>query len=68
MVANLPEPLVYYRFTGSVQRKAVAVRYNAKARYQFNTWSIQLNVLKVLAILLRTMPNSVQAWAYKNLR
>ena len=68
LVANLPEPLIYYRFTGSVQRRAAAVGYNAKARYQFNTWSIKLNVLKVLAILLRVMPNSIQEWAYKNLR
>ena len=68
LVANLPEPLVYYRFTGSVQRRAAAVRYNAKARYQFNTWSIKLNLLKALAIFLRMMPYPVQTWAYKNLR
>lgn len=68
LVANLSEPLIYYRFSGSVQRRASAIRYNVKARYQFNTWSLRLNVLKALAILLRIMPNSAQVWAYKNLR
>ena len=67
-VANLPEALLYYRFTGSIQRRAAAVRYQVKARYQFNTWSIKLNVLKFLSLLLKIMPYGLQKWAYKNLR
>jgi len=66
--ANLPEALLYYRFSGSVKRRAERVLYHAKARYQFNTWSIKLNALKLSALLLKIMPYKVQEWAYKNLR
>jgi glycosyltransferase involved in cell wall biosynthesis len=67
-VANLPEPLLFYRFAGSIQRRSSRLYYHIKARYQFNTWSIKLNLLKVLSLLLRIMPYPFQAWAYKNLR
>jgi len=66
--ANLAEVLLHYRFKDSIQRRSERVLYHAKARYQFNTWSIKLNVLKVLSLLLKIMPYWVQDWAYKNLR
>lgn len=64
----LAEILLYDRFTGSIQRRAKSVLEQAKASYQFNTWSIKLNVIKVLSLLLKIMPYRVQEWAYKNLR
>lgn len=66
--ANLPEVLLYYRFSGSIQRRSERVLYHAKARYQFNTWSLKLNILKILSLLLKLMPYGMQEWAYKNLR
>lgn len=68
LATNLSEPLLYYRFTGSIQRRSVAARYQLKARYQFNTWSVKLNLLKILALTLKILPYKVQEWAYKNLR
>jgi glycosyltransferase involved in cell wall biosynthesis len=71
-VANLPEVLLYYRFSGSIQRRAERVFYHvfyhAKARYQFNTWSPKLNMLKLMSLLLKFLPYEVREWAYKNLR
>jgi hypothetical protein len=67
-VANLPEPLLYYRFSGSIQRRAERVLYHAKARYQFNTWSPKLNALKLMSLGLKVMPFEIQEWAYKHLR
>jgi glycosyltransferase involved in cell wall biosynthesis len=66
--ANLPEPLLFYRFVGSIQRRSSRILYHAKARYQFNTWSPKLNLLKVLSLLLRAMPYPIQQWAYSHLR
>lgn len=67
-VANLPEALLYYRFTGSISRRAYALPYQVKARYQYNTWSIQLNILKLLSLLMRILPLTIQKWAYQYLR
>lgn len=67
-VANLPEPLLYYRFTDSINRRASAISFQIKARYKFNTWSIRLNFLKLLSILMRLLPISIQKKAYTHLR
>ena len=67
-ITNLPEILLYYRFTNSVTRRSAAVRYQIRARYKYNTYSLKLNLLKFMSISLRFLPGRVQIWAYKNLR
>lgn len=69
-VANLPEPLLYFRAEGMIKKRAgfKAVLRLVRARYRFHTWSPRYNLLKVAALLFRFLPHSVQAWGYRNLR
>ncbi len=69
-VANLPEPLLYFRTVGMVRKRADlgAVLRLVRARYRFNTWSPPLNCLKIAALLFRFLPHGVQLWGYRKLR
>ncbi|NJL09814.1 MAG: glycosyltransferase [Calothrix sp. SM1_7_51] len=67
-ITNLPEPLLYYRTAGVVKRRTLGVIQQAKARFEYNTISPKLNLLKALSLAFRLMPYSVQIWGYKNLR
>jgi len=59
-IGNLPEALLYYRTKGVVRRRALGVVEQAKARYEYNTWSPQLNLLKIISLLFRFMPYHIQ--------
>lgn len=69
-VANLSEPLLYFRAAGMVRKRAdlKGVVRLARARYRFNTWSPPLNFLKIASLLFRFLPHGVQQWGYRRLR
>jgi glycosyltransferase involved in cell wall biosynthesis len=69
-VANLPQPLLYYRMDEVVKRRATlsrAVR-EASIRLRHPTASLKLNLLKFSSIAFRLLPAKVQEWGYRNLR
>lgn len=69
-MANLPQPLLYYRTAGVVNRRASfsrAVR-EAGIRLKRPTTSPKLNLLKLSSIGFRLMPACVQEWGYRHLR
>lgn len=67
-IANLSEPLLYYRFTGSITRRAEALKEQIKARYRFNTLSPKLNLLKIMSLIFRCLPHKIQVWGYKKFK
>lgn len=69
-IANLPEPLLYFRRSGCVQRRRQwkAISSQVRAAYRLHTWSPRLNALKVAAIAARLLPVGVQQWVYVHFR
>jgi glycosyltransferase involved in cell wall biosynthesis len=67
-ISNLSEPLLYYRNTGVIGRRSAALGQQIKARYQYNTLSIKLNILKVMSLVFRILPYKIQVWGYKNFK
>ena len=69
-VANLPDPLLYFRTSGVVGRRAHLSRALREAviRLRYPTRSVRLNLLKLASILFRFLPARVQEWGYQNLR
>lgn len=45
-----------------------SISREAKARYKYNTYSLKLNTLKILAILFRLLPLTIRNWGYKKLK
>ena len=67
-ISNLSEPLLYYRNTGVIVRRAAALGQQVKARYRYNTLSPKLNILKILSLLFRLFPHNFQMWGYKKFK
>ena len=69
-ISNIDEPLLYLRIEGRLIRRSQfsAIKRQIKIRYSYNTCSFKLNVLKLAAIILRVLPNSISNWCYQNLR
>ncbi|MHC5914064.1 MAG: glycosyltransferase [Nostoc sp.] len=67
-ISNLSEPLLYYRNTGVISRRSAALGQQIKARYQYNTLSLKLNILKVMSLLFRILPYKMQVWGYKKFK
>ena len=69
-VANLPEVLYYMRLSDMIDRRSTKehIKYQALGRYKYNTWSIKLNLLKILSILFRLMPAKVQQIGYEKFK
>lgn len=69
-IANLPEPLIYFRTDNMLLKRSKldAVFRQIKARYAVRTWSLRLNLFKVLALLFRLTPKIVRKAGYKYLR
>lgn len=67
-ISNLSEPLLYYRNTGAILRRAAALGQQMKARYRYNTLSPKLNILKILSLLFRILPYKVQIWGYEQFK
>lgn len=69
-VANLPDPLLYFRTSGVVGRRAHLRRALREAviRLRYPTRSVRLNALKLASILFRFLPARIQEWGYQNLR
>ena len=70
VIDNLMKPLIYYRNVGVLNRRSSynEILLQIKARYSFNTYSIRLNFLKLIAILFRLLPFNFRKWGYENLR
>ena len=69
-VANLPEPLLYFRFDGVLGRRASLSRILRETRMRFGypTWSPKLNAMKIASLAFRFAPESVQEFAYRHFR
>ena len=69
-ISNLQEPLLYFRTEGRHNRRSkfTAILRQILARYSYNTISLRLNILKIVAIIFRLTPNYFKDWAYKKLR
>ncbi len=69
-ISNVDKPLLYLRTEGRLIRRSQlsAIKRQIKIRYSYNTCSFKLNVLKLAAIILRILPNSISGWCYRNLR
>ena len=67
-ISNLSEPLLYYRNTGVIARRSAALGQQIKARYRYNTFSLKLNILKVMSLVFRVLPHQIQVWGYKNIK
>jgi glycosyltransferase involved in cell wall biosynthesis len=67
-ISNIPEPLLYYRNTGVIARRAAALGQQIKARYRYNTLSLKLNILKIMSLLFRLLPCQIQIWGYKKFK
>ena len=69
-ISNIDKPLLYLRTEGRLIRRSQfsAIKRQVKIRYSYNTCSFKLNVLKLAAIILRILPNSISGWCYRNLR
>ena len=68
-ITNLSEVLLHYRFDGSgVNRRASAIKYQIYVRCNYRTYSLKLNLLKLMAIIMRTLPCSFQEWIYQKRR
>lgn len=67
-VANIPEVLYYMRVNNLVEKRSSYehIRFQAKARYKYNTWSIKLNILKLASIIFRFFPQRIQQFIYDN--
>ena len=65
-VANIPEVLYYMRTDDMVGKRSTMehIKYQVLGRYKYNTWSITLNTLKILSIIFRFMPKSIQRVGY----
>lgn len=69
-VANLPEPLLYYRAAGLAQKRSdiSSVLRIAKAQFSYKTYSPYLNLLKLASIGFRLLPQRIRKWGYDHLR
>jgi glycosyltransferase involved in cell wall biosynthesis len=69
-MANLEEPLLFFRFDGIIGRRSTVDRAvdEALIRVRLGTLSPKLNLLKMASVLFRLMPPAVQTWAYRHLR
>jgi glycosyltransferase involved in cell wall biosynthesis len=67
-ISNITEPLLYYRNTGVIARRAAALGQQIIARYRYNTLSPKLNLLKVTSLLFRLLPEDIQKWGYKRFK
>lgn len=69
-IANLPIPLLLFRTDNMIKKRSEKNRImrQAKARFSYNTLSLSLNALKVMAIIFRMLPHSIREWGYCNLR
>ena len=67
-ISNLSDPLLYYRNTGVIARRSAALGQQIKARYRYNTLSPKLNLLKLMSLLFRLLPHSLQIWGYKRFK
>ncbi len=70
LITNLQEPLLYFRTKNVIKRRSSipAVIRQIKARYSYNTWSVKLNILKILMIMSRLTPQFMQQYLYNNFR
>lgn len=69
-VANIPEPLFYFRIGSMISKRSDIPRIlsEAKARYTYNTWSPVLNIMKIISLSFRFLPAGIRKWAYSKLR
>ena len=71
-ITNISDPLIYFRIKKSVtiSRRATwpSIVNQIKARYNYNTLSIRLNILKIASIVFRLLPYKIQKWSYSNIR
>lgn len=69
-MANLSEPLMYYRTSGVIERRSTVSRTlrEGMIRLKYCTLSPKLNALKLASIGFRFMPSKVQEWGYRYLR
>ena len=69
-VANLSEPLLYYRTSGVIDRRSTISRTlrEGMIRLRYPTSSPKLNLLKLASIGFRLLPARMQKWGYRNLR
>ncbi len=69
-ITNYPEVLIYYRVTDLVKKHSSLKRviWQAKARYSYNTYSLKLNILKVLILVFQMLPHQIKALFYERLR
>ena len=71
-ISNIAEPLIYFRMKKEITilRRATwsSIINQTKARYNYNTLSIKLNILKIGAIIFRLLPYQFQKWSYLKIR
>jgi len=71
-ITNISEPLIYFRIKKDVtiSRRATwpSIINQIKARYNYNTLSIKLNIFKMGSIIFRLLPYKIQKWSYSNIR
>ncbi|MBU9713495.1 glycosyltransferase [Evansella tamaricis] len=70
IVANINEPLIYYRSVNVEKKRGSwkSVCRIAKAQFSYNTLSPMHNLLKIGSIVFRLLPNLVKKWCYDKLR
>jgi len=69
-ISNIQQPLLFLRTNDRLIRRSQlpAIKRQIIIRYSYNTWSLKLNFLKLISILLRVLPFRIREWAYNNLR
>ncbi len=69
-ISNIQKPLLYFRTEGRQKRRSKfsAIKRQIIARYSYNTLSVKLNILKIVSILFRLLPEKIRLWGYKNIR
>ena len=69
-IGNIQKPLLYFRTEGRQKRRSKfsAIKRQIIARYSYNTLSVKLNILKIVSILFRLLPEKIRLWGYKNIR
>ena len=69
-ISNIQKPLLYFRIEGRQKKRSSysAIKRQIIARYSYNTISIKLNILKIVAIIFRLLPEKFRLWGYKHIR
>lgn len=69
-VANIPEVLYYMQVSSMLKRRVslAQFRYQLIGRYKYNTWSPYLNLLKIISLLFRLLPEQIQQIGYNKYR